>query len=186
MVSVFSLWLPILLSAIVVFVVSSVLHMVLRYHANDFRALPDEGGVIEALSRFDIPPGDYSLPKAGSMSAMKDPVFLARLAKGPVFMGTFMRPGPVNMGPSLLRWFAYSVVVGVLAAYVTGRALGPGANYLAVFRICGTVAFVSYSMALWQQTIWYQKSVTTTLKLPFDGLVYALVTAGMFGWLWPR
>lgn len=186
MVPVFSLWLPVLLSAVLVFIASSVLHMVLRYHADDFRALPDEDRVLEALSGFAIPPGDYALPKAGGMEAMKDPAFQAKLQKGPVFMGTFLRPGPIDMGPSLLKWFVYCLAVSAIAAYVTGRALGPGADYLSVFRFSGTVAFVSYAMAHWQDTIWYQRSVATTLKNNFDGLVYALLTAGAFGWLWPR
>ena len=186
MVPVFSLWLPVVLAAVFVFAVSSVIHMVLRYHANDYRALPDESGVMDALSRFTIAPGDYALPKAGSMAALKDPVFLARLAKGPVFMGTFMRPGPMNMGPSLVQWFVYCAVVGVFAAYVTGSALAPGADYLSVFRLSGTVAFAGYALAQWQDSIWLQKSVATTLRNNFDGLVYALVTAGTFGWLWPR
>ena len=186
MVPVFSLGLPVLLSAIFVFIASSVIHMVLGYHATDLRALPDEDGVAEALSKFSIPPGDYCLPKAGSMAAMKDPAFVAKMAKGPVFMGTFLQPGPVNMGPSLLKWFVYCVVVSAFAAYVTGRSLGPGASYMAVFGTCATVAFLSYSLALWQGVIWYQRSVSTTIKQNFDGLVYALLTAGTFGWLWPN
>jgi hypothetical protein len=90
-----------------------------------------------------------------------------------------------NMGSQLVQWFAYSLLVGIVAAYVAGRTLAAGAEYLAVFRLTGTVAFASYAMALMQQSIWYQKSWTATLKSMFDGLVYAALTAGAFGWLWP-
>jgi len=186
MVPVMSLWMPILLSAVIVFVASSVIHMMLGYHANDFRRLPDEDGVLEALGKFNIPPGDYHAPRAGSMAAMKDPAFVARMKKGPVFMVTFLKPGGFDMGSNLLQWFVYCAVVGLFAAYVTGRAMGPGAHYMTVFRMVSTVAFVGYVLALWQNTIWYKKSLGTTLRNTFDGLVYALLTGGAFGWLWPK
>ena len=99
---------------------------------------------------------------------------------------TVMESGPVSMGPSLAQWFLYCVVVGVFAAYVAGRALEPGAHYLKVFRFAGVTAFVGYSLALWQNTIWYKRAWTTTLKANVDGLVYGLLTAGTFGWLWPK
>jgi hypothetical protein len=90
-----------------------------------------------------------------------------------------------NMGSQFVQWLAYSLLIGVIAAYVAGRTLPPGADYLSVFRLTGTVAFASYSMALMPQSIWYQRSWSATLKSMFDGLVYAALTAGAFGWLWP-
>jgi hypothetical protein len=91
----------------------------------------------------------------------------------------------IAMGSSLIQWFLYSVVVGALAAYVTGRAVGPGAAYLDVFRFVAISAFLGYSLALAQASIWYKRSWTVTLKSMIDGLIYALLTAGVFGWLWP-
>jgi hypothetical protein len=176
----------VLLSAIAVFVVSSIVHMVLRYHVDDHRALPDENGVMEALSKFSIPPGDYAMPKAGSMAAMKDPAFLAKHRKGPVFMGTFMPPGEVNMGPQLLQWFVFSIVVSLFAAHVTGIAAGPGASSGRVFHVSAAVAFACYAMAEWPKSIWYKRALSTTIKHNFDGLLYALCTAGVFTWLWPK
>jgi len=92
----------------------------------------------------------------------------------------------MRMGKSLVLWFLYSVVVSVFAAYVAGRALGPGAQYLQVFRFAGCTAFTAYSLALVQPSIWYGRNWGTTVKSMFDGLVYACLTAGTFGWLWPR
>jgi hypothetical protein len=186
MVPVMSLWAPILLAAVLVFVASSLIHMVLGYHNNDFRKLPKEGDVLEALRRFTLPPGEYGAPYAGSMGAMKDPAFLEARTKGPVFLLTVMPPGPPAMGASLTLWFFYSILVGVFAAYITGRALGPGAYYLEVFRFAGATAFTGYALALLQNSIWFKRPWTTTFKSVFDGLVYALLTAGAFGWLWPR
>ncbi len=186
MVPVMSLWVPILLSAVIVFVASSIIHMLLPIHKNDFRKLPDEEGVMDALRKAGVGPGDYMFPHAGSMAELKSPAFTEKRTKGPVASMTVMESGPVSMGPSLAQWFLYCVAVGVFAAYVAGRALEPGAHYLKVFRFAGVTAFVGYSLALWQNTIWYKRAWTTTLKSNVDGLVYGLLTAGTFGWLWPK
>ncbi len=186
MVPVASLWLPILLSAVIVFVASSLIHMVLRYHQSDYRKLPDEDGMMEALRRFGVPPGDYGFPKPDSPKAMKEPAFLEKWSKGPVGIMTVIPSAPPSMGKSLVLWFVYCVVVGIFAAYIAGRALQPGAPYLAVFRFAGCTAFVGYSLALWQYSIWLAHSWTTTLKSNIDGLIYGLLTAGVFGWLWPK
>ena len=175
-----------MLSAVAVFIVSSVIHMALGYHAQDFKALPSEDAVMEALRKFNLPPGDYVVPKPGSMAAMNTPAFKDKQAKGPVFIATFLKPGPSDMGGSLVKWFLFSIVVSVFAGYVGGRALGPGTHYLPVFRMVGTSAFMGYVLAHWPSTIWYKKALGTTLRNTFDGLVYALVTAGVFGWLWPK
>ncbi len=185
MISIGSLWLPILVSSVFVFVVSSIIHMMLKYHRNDFVQLPKEDEVMDALRKFDIPPGDYIMPRAGSPEAMKSPEFIEKSKKGPVIFMTVMPSGIPAMGGQLVMWFLYSVLIGIFAGYVAGRALGPEAHYLAVFRFVGATAFAGYSLALLQNSIWYKRNWVATLKSMFDGLVYALVTAGTFGWLWP-
>ena len=40
-----ALWLPIVLSALLVFVVSAIIHMVLKYHNRDYKQLPNEVAV---------------------------------------------------------------------------------------------------------------------------------------------
>lgn len=185
MVSVVSLAIPILVSAVLVFIASSIIHMVLPIHRNDFAKVPDENGVMEALRRFKIPPGDYLMPRPASAAAMKDPAFLAKREQGPVVVMTVMPPGPPSMGTPLFLWFLYSILISVFAAYIAGRALSAGAYYLEVFRFVGASAFMGYSLGLLPQSIWYKKSWSATMKSVFDGLVYALLTAGTFGWLWP-
>ena len=185
MVSISTLWLPILLSGVLVFVMSSLIHMVLKYHNSDFAQLPNEGKILEAMRPFQIPAGEYHLPHCKDMKEMGTPEFKAKLDAGPVGFMTIMPNGPVSMGPSLALWFVYSLVIGVFAAYIAGRALGPGAAYLDVFRFAGTAAFLAYAVGGWQNSIWYKRSWMTTAKNTFDGLIYALVTAGAFAWLWP-
>lgn len=185
MVQIAALWLPILLSAVIVFVASSIIHMMLPYHRTDFGTIPDEGRVTEELRKFNLPPGDYLMPRAGSMKEMGSPEFIKKMKKGPVLLMTVMKSGPPSMTGNLVMWFVYLIVVGVFAAYIAGRALGPGAHYLAVFRFAGCTAFVGYSLALWQDVIWYKRSWRTVLKSTLDGFLYGLLTGGTFGWLWP-
>ena len=186
MVPILDLWAPILVSAVLVFVASSIIHMVLPYHRSDFRAMPSEAEVMEALRKFGITPGDYIVPHPGGPQGMKSPAYQEKLVRGPVFSATVMPSGPFALGSQLVQWFVFCLVVGVLAAYITGRAAGPGTEYLVVFRFAGTTAFIAYCVAQWSDTIWYKRAWATTVKNTFDGLVYGLLTAGSFGWLWPR
>ena len=184
MISIISLWLPIVLSAIIAFVASSVIHMVLKYHQSDFNQVPSEDEVMEALRRFNIPPGEYVFPRCNDAKEMKEPAYQEKLDKGPVAFMTVM-DGDFGMGKSLVLWFLYCIVIGVFAAYVAGRALEPGAAYMEVFRFAGAAAFGGYALALLQNSIWYKRAWSSTLKSMADGLVYALLTAGTFAWLWP-
>ena len=186
MVPITELWLPILLSAVVVFVASSVIHMVIGYHRNDFRPVPNEDRVGDALRPFNLPPGDYMMPRAQNMSQLKDPAFVEKLKKGPIALFTVLPPGNPGMGAQLGQWFLYGVLVAIVAAYIAGRAVGPGTEYLEVFRFAGTTSFLCYSMAYIPTSIWYKKNWGTTLRNMLDGLVYGLVAGGVFGWLWPR
>jgi hypothetical protein len=185
MVPVTSLWLPILLSAVTVFFASFIIHMVLRYHRSDFRAVPDEDAVLDALQPFSLPPGDYFAPFAGSPEGMKNESYIRKVKRGPVLVMTVLPSGMPSMAPQLAQWFVYCLIVSIFGAYVTGRALGPGAEYLAVFRFASTTVFMGYSLALLQGTIWYKRNWGFTLRSMFDGLIYGLLTAGFFGWLWP-
>ncbi|HVT58021.1 MAG TPA: hypothetical protein VHR45_06455 [Thermoanaerobaculia bacterium] len=187
MVSVWSLWLPIVLSAVFVFVASFIIHTLLRYHKNDIRKLDREAEVMAALRPFNIPPGDYGFPKAESMETMKKPEYLEKMKAGPVAFMTVVPNGPPDMNSSLLLWFLYSVLISIFAAYVTAKAFpAHGGSYRGVFRFAGCASFAGYSLALLQNSIWYKRNWGATLRGMFDGLIYGLLTAGTFGWLWPQ
>ncbi len=181
-----ALWMPILLSAVFVFIASSFIHMMLPWHKHDYRKVPSEDSVMDALRPFNIPPGDYMLPRPSSSADMSSPEFIAKMNKGPVAVITVRPNGRWNMATTMGSWFVHAVVISCFAAYVAGRALPPGASYLHVFRFAGVAAFLGYSGALWQMSIWYGRSWNTTIKSTVDGLIYALLTAGTFGWLWLR
>jgi hypothetical protein len=186
MVPLAALWLPILLSAVIVFVASSLIHMVLPWHKSDYARVPDEPALRAALRPLAIPPGDYMVPRPMAAAELRSPEFLARVNEGPNLVVTVLPNAPFSMGRNLGLWFVYLVVVALFAGYVAGRALPPGTKYLQVFRFVGTTAFLGLTVALWQMSIWYRRSWTTTIKATVDGLLYALLMAGTFGWLWPR
>lgn len=187
MVPVTSLWMPIVVSAVIVFVASSVIHMVLTYHRSDVKKVPKEDEVMAALRPFHLGPGDYVMPHAGSAAAMKDPVFVEKRNKGPVAFMTVMPSGPVSMGTSLVQWFLFSLVVSAVSGYIAFHGVGgSGAPYRSVFRFVGASAFLAYGIGQLPASIWYKRNWAMTIKGVVDGLVYALLTAGTFGWLWPR
>ncbi|MBI5865371.1 MAG: hypothetical protein HZB38_12855 [Planctomycetes bacterium] len=180
------LWLPILLSAVFVFIVSSVIHMALPIHKGDCRKMSNEDAVLESMRKNGIEPGAYMFPCAASMKDMGSPEMVEKLKKGPVGWLTVLPPGGLNIGRSLACWFVFCLIVGVLAAYVGWHTLGAGAAYRAVFRITGAAAVLGYAIGHLQDSIWKGAKWGTTAKFIFDGIVYALVTAGTFGWLWPH
>jgi hypothetical protein len=185
MVQIWALWLPVVLSAVVVFFASSILHMVLTYHRSDYKQLPDEGNVMEAMRKARVAPGDYHFPYATSMKDLGLPEMMEKFQQGPVGTMSVRPSGPPTMGKALTQWFIYCLVISFFLAYVASRTLDPGAHYLAVFRVVGTVGFMAYAAGTASESIWTGRAWSTTLKNVFDGLVYALLTAGVFGWLWP-
>ena len=181
-----ALWLPIVLSAVIVFVASSILHMVLPLHKSDYRKLPDEEKVMDALRAAGVTPGPaYHFPHCEHKD-MKSPEMVEKFKKGPIGLLTMFPSGPPAMGKFLGMWFLYCLIVGVFTAYLTGRTVAPGTVYLAVFRVAGTVAFMGYGLGHFVDSVWKGQTWGVTFKHMFDGLLYALLTAGTFGWLWPR
>ncbi len=180
-----ALWLPILGSAVLVFLASSILHMATKWHAGDFRPVPNDDTFRDLVRPLAIPPGDYMTPRAKSMEEMKSPEFAEKVKAGPVMLFTIMPPGSTFMGRTLGLWFVHLVIVSIFSAYIASRALPPGANYLDVFRFAGATAFIAHSVALWPIWIWYKRDLGTTIRSTIDGLIYSLLTAGVFGWLWP-
>jgi hypothetical protein len=186
MVPLASLWIPIVVSAVLVFVASSILHMMLKYHNADYRKFSNEDEVRAVIQKGNPPPGQYLLLHAMGPNAMKDPALIEKFKQGPVGLAFLRKPGMPNMGPILGQWFAYLLVISFFVAYVAAHTIAPGTSYLAVFRVVGAVAFLAYAGARGQSAIWQGEPWSATSKDIIDGLIYGCVTAGTFGWLWPK
>ncbi len=185
MVAILALWLPILLAAVLVFIASSILHMVLPFHRSDYAKLPGEGKLLEAMRKEGVGPGNYAFPWCASPKEMGSEEMTKKFTQGPTGMINITPSGPPAMGKYLTQWFIFCVVVSVFVAYLASRTVGPDAEYLTVFRVTGTAAFMSYGLGQIIDSIWKAQLWTTTAKALFDALIYSLLTAGAFGWLWP-
>jgi hypothetical protein len=180
-----SLWLPIVLSAVFIFIASSIIHMGPLWHKNEYPPLPDQESARAALGALNVPPGDYMVPRCKTMKEYGQPEFQEKLKQGPNWIITVLPPGGGGMGGSLAQWFVFLLVVCLFAAYVSSHALAPGAHYHDVFRFVGATAFMGFAFGQIPQSIWYKRQWSTTAKQVLDGLIYACVAAGTFGWLWP-
>ena len=186
MVTLGSLWLPIVLSAVLVFIASSILHMVLKYHNKDYTQLPNEDAVRAAIRAGNPPPGQYILPYCTDRKEMEKPEVKQKYIEGPVGVLNLLQPGLPKMGKNLSQWFVFILVVSFFIAYIAAHSLPAGARYLEVFRVVGATGFLAYGAGQFTAAIWMGKPWQVAWKEAFDGLIYGLVTAGTFGWLWPR
>ena len=148
-----ALWLPILLSAVFVFIASSILHMVLTYHQSDCHQLPNEDQTLAALRTAGVKPGYYHFPFT-SHKEMKSPAVVEKFKQGPVGIMTVLPSGPPAMGKYLVSWFAYCLVIGFFTAYLTFHTVAAGAHYPTVFRVAGTAAFMAYGVGILSSSIW--------------------------------
>ena len=184
--SIASLWLPILASAVAVFIASSLIHMVLPWHKNDYPRLANEDAVMDALRPLGIPPGEYFVPRPASRDALRSPEFIERANRGPVFILNMMPNGILPMGSSLAQWFVFLLFVAGFAGHIAMRAITPPAPHYTIFHTVGLSAFMGYAFALWTMSVWYRRPWMTTIKATVDGLIYALITAEIFVLLWPK
>ena len=186
MVTLAALWLPILLSAVLVFFVSFLVHMVLRYHASDYTPLPNEEAVRAAIRAANPPPRQYIIPYCADPKDMEKPEIKQKFIEGPVGVLNLKAPAAPTMGPMLVQWFVFVLLVSLSVAYVASHTVDRGATYMDVFGIVGAIGFLAYAAGTVPAAIWMGKPWSVEVKEIFDGLLYGLVTAGTFGWLWPR
>lgn len=178
------LWLPILVSAVLVFVLSAASHMALPWRKNEWGFITDFGALQAAVR--DLRPGQHAFPAAPDRKQQMSKEWMERWAKGPSGWLTIAPPGPISMGRNMALSFLVFLFVAVVAAYVTWHALGAGAGYRGVFRVVGTVGFMSFGVAPIFGSIWYSRPWRAYLSDVIDGLLFGLAMAGVFGWLWPR
>jgi hypothetical protein len=186
MVSLASLWLPIIVSAVIVFLASWILHMFLPHHRSDFAKLPQEDAVLDVLRSQNLATGQYLAPYANSPATMKQPEYMEKRKRGPAIFLTLIAGSDTGMGKSLMQWFVYLLVISLFAACLAGWAMATGAPFMAVFKFVLVAAFMVYALGHPHQSIWYRQNWRTTINYLIDGLIYSLLTAGVFGWLWPQ
>jgi len=174
---------PILLSAVLVFLSSSVIHTVLKWHNPDYGKLPDEPAARAAMR--GLAPGQYIVPHCLDPKQMAEPELQQRFREGPIAVIWVKESGQVQLGPFLGKWVVYTLIVSLLVAYLARASVAPGAAYLHVFQVVGASAWLAYAWQSPADSIWKGKPWVSTGRTLVDGLVYACLTAGAFAWLWP-
>lgn len=181
-----SLWLPILLSGVFVFIASALFHMIIPIHKGDFKKVPGEAGVMAELRKNGIGRGVYMFPACDSMKDMQKPEFLERYKQGPVGIMTILPGGNApSMGKNLIQWFIFCLLISTVVACIL-TLLPAGSTYGVVFKWAAHVAILGYCAGTLSESIWGGRPWGHTAKYLFDGIVYGLVTAGTFGWLFPK
>lgn len=185
MVPLSALCVPIVLSAVIVFIASSIMHVVLPYHRGDYKKVPDEDKALSALRAAGLTRGLYVFPFC-EPKEMKSPAMVEKYKQGPVGMMTVFPTGQPFLPKFLGLWFGYCLIIAFFVAYLAAQTIAPGTDYLQVFRVVGTAAFLAFGLGLLSNGIWKSMPWGFVIKEVVDGLVYALLMAGTFGWRWPR
>lgn len=179
------LWMPILLGTFLAWIASGLIHMAIKYHNSDYQQLSNEDEVMSAVRNGSPSLGIHTFPYCGDMSEMKNPEVQEKFNKGPVGFVTMFPNGMPPMGKLMVQQISYFLVGSILIGYCATLALAPGADYLAVFRFVSAVGFLAFGWANVPFSIWFGHPWSTTGKYLLDALIYALVLAGPFAWLWP-
>lgn len=186
MVSIFALWLPILIAAILVWVVSALFWTVSPHRKQDFKGVTDEDTLRDALRAQNLAPGQYMVPFAAGAAA-REPDHQRKVAEGPVALLNVAKPGfGTSMATPMMLTLVYYIVVGIVVAYITGRTMAPGEEYFAVFRVAGTAAWLAYGFGGIPDSIWFARPWSSTIKTVVEALIYGLLTAGAFAGFWPE
>jgi len=180
------LWLPILLAAVLVFVMSSLIHMVLKWHNSDYHGFVNEDEVRAVIRKSNPAPGAYIIPYCKDPKDMAKPEVLQKFTEGPTAFMNIMKPGAPSMGKPLLLWFILALLVAIVTGYLASRTVPVGASFLAVARVVSLTTFLAYAVGSLSNAIWFGKSQSATAKEVLDAFLYGLVTAAAFGWLWPK
>lgn len=184
-VSIFQLWLPVLLGGVFAWVASSIIHMILKYHNHDYNELDNEPDVAAALRKSHPAPGIYTLPHCSDMKEMGDTSVQQKFNDGPVAMISVFPNGLPPMGKLLILQFLYFILACAFIAYLASVVISAGAEYMQVFQYVATVGFLGFGLANIPYSIWYGHPWAVTARFMLDAAIYALVVAGTFAWLWP-
>ncbi len=180
-----SLWLPILVSAVVVWIASAIIWMAMPHHKRDRINLPDQEAMIQFVRSHNIPPGNYVFPYCGDAAQRNSPAMKEAIERGPI--GTLsLWPTPMKMGPKMLATFLVYLAVSIFLAYLASITIEPHANHMRVFRIVGTGGILAYCFAFIPNAVWFGGYLRTIVACIIDGIFYGLITAAIFAWLWPR
>ena len=184
-VTLFELWQPILLGTFLAWITSALIHVLIKYHNSDYQSMSNENEVMAAIGNGSPGLGIHTVPYCKDMSEMNNPDVKEKFDKGPVAIVTIFPNGMPPMGKLMAQQISFFLFGSILIAYCATLALGPGAEYMSVFRLVSAIGFLAFGWANIPLSIWFGHQWSATAKYLLDGLIYGLVVAGSFAWLWP-
>ena len=185
MVSLFDLWLPILLSTVAVFILHVLVWTALPHHKSDFKKLPDEDGTITAMRGRPPDPGAYMMPLAWTHADVRNPDIARKLSQGPGGFVTIVPSGMPTVGKKFGQIFVFFLVISVLVAYVTETAFAAGQPGMDVFRISATVAAMGHGTGVVTAAVYFGTPWSNTGKHVIDAVLYGIATGAIFAAMWP-
>jgi hypothetical protein len=160
-VSLAQLWLPILIATVCVFFTSSIIWMLLPYHKPDIKFIPNETEFDEAMAKLK-----------------------ARWKSGPWGTINVMGQQP-NFAINLLKTFIAYGLITTMVAYIAGMSVGPGAEYMHVFRAVATAGVLGHCMGGLANAFFMGTPTRFIFTSFIDGVIFALITAGVIASMWP-
>lgn len=181
------LWLPILLSAVAVFIISSLVHMVFKWHASDYTGFSNEDAVRDAIRAGNPAPGRYVIPHCTDMKDMEKPEMQRKYEEGPIGHVVIGPNGMPNIGKFLGQWFVWTLVVSVVAGFLASQifSLDPS-RARAAAKLVGAVSFIGYGFGTITESIWGMRPWGSSAKYLLDAALYGIGAGLVFFWLWPK
>ena len=179
-VSSLSLLLPTVLSAVALFFLSFLSWMVVQLHAADWRKLPHEDELREALRKSGINGGNFMFPGVEQPAEGRSPEFQQKVQQGPTGVLTVF--GSVNMARNLALTMLYFLVTSYCLGYLATLGIPRGAEFFTVFRFVATAGLLTHLSSILSHAIWFHCRV---VGHGVESIVYALTLGFIFGALWP-
>lgn len=179
--SVFSLWMPIVGSGFATHFASTLAWTVLPHHKPEIKSLGDkEEQFTDWIACKEIEPGQYVFPYCEDMKQTETELFKQKQGKCSGELRVWARP--VNMLAAMVKTLGFFLFAAFMIGYVCAYTLTPYTDKGDVFRIVLVLGIMTHCFAIFPRVFWFPRSYATSLV---DGVVYALLTAGIFYALWP-
>jgi hypothetical protein len=182
---IFQLWLPILATGVLIFVASSLIHMVFKWHNSDYRPLGNEDEVRAAIRHGAPAPGQYLLPYCADVKDMQGTEMRKKYVEGPIAFLTVRANGVPTMAPALTQWFIYTVAIAAITGGIALQTYGLKGDPRHAAHLVGVMSLLAYAAGSVQMGIWMGKPWRSVGKDVLDGVIYGVISAFTFMWLWP-
>lgn len=182
---VLQLWLPIVLTSVFIFIASSLIHMVFKWHNSEYGKLANEDAVAAAIRAGNALPGQYVFPHCMDMKEMQSDEMMKKYREGPIGLLTLRRNGPPAMGPALIMWFLFTLILAAITALIAVKSIGLEAHAHTAAHLVGLVTLLAYGAGSVQAGIWMGKPWGSVAKDLLDSFIYAVISAATFLYFWP-